>query len=145
MGLSAKEKTIIYSYDLSGDYSVELMVTDNDGETESTTKTIEVYPSPPSAKFTAQSTSGEVPLKVSFDASESYDPDGPINSYSWGFDDNSRGSGEVVTNTFDNAGEYLVELIVTDNDGRTASTTKTIDVTPFLNRSPTASFRLIPL
>lgn len=143
-GSTGKGKTTTHSYNSSGNYLVELVVTDSDGETKSTTNTIEVYPSPPSAKFTAQPTSGEVPLKVSFDASESHDPDGTIVSYSWEFGDNSLASGEVVTNTFESAGEYVVELIVTDNDGRTASVTETINVTPFYNRSPTASFTAYP-
>lgn len=143
-GSTGKGETTTHTYDLSGNYSVELVVTDSDGDTESTTMTIEVYPSLPNVKFTAQPTSGEVPLKVSFDASESHDPDGTIDSYSWEFDDNSKVSGEVVTHTFNSVGDYVVELTVTDNDGRTASATETIDVTPFYNQSPTASFTVYP-
>lgn len=83
---------------------------------------------PPNANFSANPTSGEAPLEVSFDASGSSDSDGSIISYSWDFGDGSSGSGETVTNTYDSEGNYTVELEVTDNDGDSANTQKTIEV-----------------
>jgi PKD repeat protein len=72
----------------------------------------------PFACLTALPTSGAEPLRVSFNASCSSDPDGSIVSYSWDFDDGSFGSGSTTSHVFD-AGTYFVRLTVTDDDGLT--------------------------
>lgn len=82
----------------------------------------------PAARFTASPTSGVAPLKVTFDASGSSDPDGSIASYSWDFGDGSSGSGVKVEHTYQSAGNYTVRLTVTDNGGATASAQQTITV-----------------
>lgn len=73
----------------------------------------------PLAVACADMQSGPVPLTVRFDGSLSDDPEGPIASYQWSFDPGTD-SGSVVTHTFDQAGEYLVLLTVTDNEGQIA-------------------------
>jgi PKD repeat protein len=83
----------------------------------------------PTASFTADATSGVVPLEVLFDASNSADSDGSIVSYAWDFKDGTTGSGETVNHTFSSTGSYNVELTITDNEGATDSATKTITVT----------------
>ncbi len=79
---------------------------------------------PPVADFT-YTISG---LTVTFDASSSYDPDGYITSYEWGFGDGYVGSGQTVTHAYSSAGTYTVTLTVTDNSGQTVSTSKQITV-----------------
>ncbi|MFP3953928.1 MAG: PKD domain-containing protein [Candidatus Acetothermia bacterium] len=143
-GVTGSGETTTHTYDSSGDYTAELEVVDEGEGAESTTRTIEVSPAPPSAIFTANPTSGEEPLNVSFDASESYDPDGTIKSYHWDFNDGSTASALRVSHTFLNSGSYVVELIVTDNDGKTDSMKKTINVSSFSNQSPTAGFTAQP-
>ena len=131
-GHTGSGKTIYHSFDSIGSYDVLLTVTDNDGATDSTTKTINVTDTPnqsPTASFTADHTSGVVPLGVSFNASNSYDSDGSIVSYQWNFKDGHTGSGKTIYHSFDSIGSYDVLLTVTDNDGATDSTTKTINVT----------------
>jgi len=106
-----------------------LTVTDNKGAKASATETITVTESlnqSPIASFTANLRIGVVPLGISFDASNSYDPDGNIISYAWDFKDGNTGSGETLNHTFSSIGSYKVELTVTDNKGATASATKTI-------------------
>jgi len=83
----------------------------------------------PAASFTANPTSGVVPLEVTFNASSSSDPDGSITSYAWDFKDGATGSGQTINHTFNSIGSYNVLLAVTDNEGATDSTTKTITVT----------------
>lgn len=58
---------------------------------------------------------------VTFDASDSYDSDGSIVSYSWDFgDDTNATEAEPITNhAYTNAGMFTVTLNVTDNDGLT--------------------------
>ena len=56
---------------------------------------------------------------VTFNASESHDPDGEVVSYEWDFDNDGTtdATGEVVTHSFPAAGDYPVELTVTDDAG----------------------------
>ena len=108
---------------------LELTITDNKGVTASSTKTITVTESvnqSPIVSFTANFRIGVVPLEISFDASNSYDPDGNIISYAWDFKDGNTGSEETLNHTFSSIGSYKVELTVTDNKGATSSATKTI-------------------
>ncbi len=69
---------------------------------------------------------------VIFDASESEDPDGYLILYEWDwnndgvFDENS--SSPFTSYSWDQSGDYSVTLRVTDNDGITASKTRTVHV-----------------
>lgn len=71
---------------------------------------------PPSASFSLNPASGQAPLKVTFDASLSFDPDGSIAMYVWDFGDGTAGSGQIVDHTY-SAGSYTATLTVTDNNG----------------------------
>jgi PKD repeat protein len=67
-------------------------------------------------------------LTCSFDASGSRDPDGSITSYAWDFGDGSNASGQspTTTHTYQQPGAYSIRLTVTDNDGATATTSRTV-------------------
>ncbi|MCJ7470389.1 PQQ-binding-like beta-propeller repeat protein [Candidatus Bathyarchaeota archaeon] len=65
---------------------------------------------------------------ATFNASDSYDPDGYIETYSWDFGDNSTGKGMNVTHSYSNAETYTVTLTVTDNSGDYNSTSQLITV-----------------
>ncbi|MEM0314321.1 MAG: PKD domain-containing protein, partial [Candidatus Bathyarchaeia archaeon] len=67
---------------------------------------------------------------MTFDASASQDPDGVIVAYSWDFGDGTTGTGKIVTKAYTSAGTYTVTLTVTDDQGATASTQKTVQVGP---------------
>ena len=56
-----------------------------------------------------------VDKKVYFDGSNSKDPDGSILSYKWNFGDGSTASGETVSHTYSEPGDYTVTLTVKDN------------------------------
>jgi len=77
----------------------------------------------PVALFTVDQVDGPSPLKVNFDGSPSYDPDGTIESYSWDFGDGTSGTGITTSHTFTSSTDrtFSVELTVTDNGGRTHS------------------------
>ncbi|MDH7511319.1 MAG: PKD domain-containing protein [Clostridiales bacterium] len=100
-------------------------------------------PGYPVANFSFSPTSGNAPLTVTFDASASYDPDGTIVSYAWSFGTGATGSGRVTSYTYTTAGTFTIRLTVTDNDGKTGSTTKTITVLQF-NYPPNAEFSFSP-
>lgn len=52
----------------------------------------------------------------------------PVVSYSWDFGDGETGSGARPTHTYDEPGEYVVRLTVTDDDGDEASREETVTV-----------------
>lgn len=82
----------------------------------------------PEADFSVSPSDGEAPLEVSLDAGVSNDPDGELVSYTWDYGDGDEGSGKTKVHTFDNAGQYKIELTVTDNDGETDKSTATVTV-----------------
>jgi len=124
-------ETITHTYTNPGIYTAELTVTDDDGNMDSTSCTITVTAAvgtPPSARFTATPSSGEVPLAVNFNASASSDPDGSITSYAWSFGDGGTSSGVTASHTYNSAGAYTAQLTVTDDDGGIDSTSIVIVV-----------------
>lgn len=63
-----------------------------------------------------------------FDATASRDDDGSVAGYSWDFGDGSAAAtGDRVTHTFPSrSASYLVKLVVSDNQGASAETSKTV-------------------
>lgn len=62
---------------------------------------------------------------VKFDASASGDYDGTITTYDWNFGDTTTGHGKIVNHTYGAYQTYTATLTVIDNDGKTASLSKT--------------------
>ncbi|MEW5826281.1 MAG: PKD domain-containing protein [Candidatus Bipolaricaulota bacterium] len=83
----------------------------------------------PTASFTFSPTTVHAGTVVQFDGQASSDPDGSIASYAWSFGDGGTGSGALTSHAYAATGTYTVQLTVTDNGGRTASTSKTLSVT----------------
>lgn len=124
----ADGQTVSREFTEPGSYEVELTVTDDDGEQASTSVTIEVN-APPTASASADPPSGDAPLNVDFDGSDSSDPDGEIVEYRWEIEGPTPGgTGETITRRFQTRGTYDVTLTVTDDDGATDSTTITVEV-----------------
>lgn len=84
---------------------------------------------PPIAVASASPTSGIDPLAVQFSSAGSYDPDGVIVDYQWTFGDGGSSTEENPQYTYAAAGNYTATLTVTDNGGKTDSTTVPIQVT----------------
>ncbi|MFI9813873.1 S8 family serine peptidase [Saccharothrix variisporea] len=92
-------------------------------------------PGAPKAAFTA--TCSSTTPSCAFDASASSDPDGTISSYAWEFGDGTTGTGVKPAHTYGTAGAYTAKLTVTDNSGKTATTSRRVQAGP---QPPTASF-----
>ena len=77
-------------------YTIKLTVTDNDGAMGEAQVVITATAPliSPTASFSFTPESGDAPLTVSFDGSESSDPDGSIVTYQWFFDDGETLEGE---------------------------------------------------
>jgi len=65
---------------------------------------------------------------ITFNASPSYDVDGFIVKYEWEYGDGANATGEIVEHCYSSAGNYTVNLTVTDDDGATNSTSKAVKV-----------------
>jgi PKD repeat protein len=133
-GSSSSEANPSFDYQLAGNYTVVLTVTDDQGAARSDSVTITVTDSAINSAPVAIATSdvdpdeAVEPLLVEFDGSKSYD-DGQIVSYSWDLGDGSTGAGDSTKHTY-SAGSYTVILSVTDDEGATAEATLTFTVDP---------------
>jgi len=136
-GTSAAGVTADHSYADDGTYTVTLLVTDDDGATDTANSIKTVLNRPPVASFTENATTVLTGQVISFDASASYDPDGTLMKYFWTFGDGKNATGVTTTHSYADDGTYTVTLTVTDDDGATASVSATKTV---LNRSPVAIF-----
>lgn len=86
----------------------------------------------PSAKIVVDSSVGDRPLTVNFDASGSSDPDGGGLTYAWDFGDGSNGTGVSPAHTYLDYGTYTATLSVTNGSGEsaTAATGITVNALP---------------
>jgi len=131
-------KTVSHSFAKSGFYTIKLTVIDNDGATDSAYVTKFVGNNLPIASFTAIAQTPNSEMKISFEASESYDPDGIIVSYIWDFGDGNTATGKTTDHTYNKKGTYTITLTVTDDDYEKSTISETIKID--LNQSPVASF-----
>jgi len=145
----ADGETATATFDSGGSYTVGLRVTDDSGNTDETTTTITVDNPAPEPSFDYSPSTPNPDDQITLDASDSSDLDGEIVSYEWDtdgdgyysdFDDPS--DGESATVSFDSGGTYTVGLRITDNGGKTTTTTKHITVD---NPKPTADIQIRPI
>lgn len=110
-------------------YQVELTVTDAGGLSTTVSHWIHprCYAIHPTAVLLTDPGVGTAPLMVVFDGSESYDP-GEVVSYHWDFGDGQTATGSSTSHVYDDEGEYLVTLTVTDDDGLTGQAFRYVSV-----------------
>jgi len=134
-GARGDGRTDDHAYDTPGTYVVTLTLVDPYGRTASKSQSITVTPGlQPSAAFVFSPTNPRVGQNVNFNSSASRPPaGGTIVSYTWDFGD---GTPRVTTgspvqgHTYATAATYTVTLVVTDNAGRTASFSLTVQIAP---------------
>ena len=108
-----------HTYNLVGNYTVTLIVVDDQGvQSESATTTVEiVLPADPVADPGGPYSVVEG-RALRLDGSGSNDPDGgEIVQYNWDFGDETTGTGVTPTHTYTTAGTYTVTLVVEDEEG----------------------------
>ena len=112
----------------AGTYSVTLMVTDDQGDSDSITKDVSVSEpggnAPPAASFTSACTL----LSCDF-TDTSTDSDGTIVSWDWDFGDGNTSTEQNPSHTYAAASTYTVSLAVTDNEGDSDTATEEVTVT----------------
>lgn len=114
---SSAGPTISYGYLAGGSYKVSLVVNNGlfDSATSSGMVTVTEVNNPPVTKAAAFGSFVGVPIM--FDASGSYDADGPITSYSWNFGDGSAtliSNGPIAMHKYAAPGTYPISLTVSD-------------------------------
>jgi PKD repeat protein len=116
--------TIQHTYFQPGTYTAGLTVTDNGGAANTQWQAITVKPNaPPTAGFSVTC----VGVRCTFDGSGSSDSDGTVAIYAWSFGDGTTGSGKTTGHDYPKAGSYTLTLMVTDNAGASAATSRRIN------------------
>jgi PKD repeat protein len=112
-----------------GEVEISVTVVDDDGNTDTATGTMTVVQAEnqhPSADIAYSPTHPAVGDTVSFDASESSDPDGSVGELRWDFDGDGTvdqtTSSPTVEYTYTEACEVTPTVTVVDNEGATATT-----------------------
>jgi len=106
---------------------------DNEGN-NTANKTIFVNLAP-TARISATASSEYTWNEITFFGSNSTDPEGPINTYFWDFDDGNNTKGAEVKHSWSNNGRFNVSLLVTDSDGGSNNTLYSVLI---MNREPVA-------
>lgn len=134
-------RIVTHTFTAAGEYQVRLLVVGPGGQSAAQAAITAVRPpDAPVASFTANPTSGDIPLTVQFDAAGST---GPIDSYAWNFGDGQSGSGVSPSHTFTAPGTYTVELTVS-GPGGTSSTSVAVSATEPVT-PPAAAFEITAL
>ncbi len=108
------EQSPSHTFTTAGNFAVSLTVTGAGGSsTETKANFITVTEPAPVADFTADVTSGETPLTVSFTNIST----GNITSWSWEFGDVATSSEESPSHTYTTAGNFTVSLTVSGPGG----------------------------
>ena len=147
-GSTGSGQTVSHAYTAAGTYIVQLTVTDESGQSNTSTGTsITLGGGPaPTANFTFSPTSPNVGDTVVFDWRTSTTQQGlRIVSLDWNFGDSTPvvrcpgnaacTSDGITTHVFPRAGIFTVNLVVTDSAGRTNARSQTVTVA---TGSPTA-------
>lgn len=117
-----------YTFDREGSYEVKLRVTDSSGQSAIATKTITAGgPDLPIAVIDIPTTDGKyyVGKQLTFLAEKSTTPNGEITKYEWDFGDSSpKANTRTATHSYKAAGLYEVILKVTDETGKTGTSSK---------------------
>ncbi|MEN6463101.1 MAG: CFI-box-CTERM domain-containing protein [Syntrophomonas sp.] len=89
----------------------------------------QIYTLPPVPSFSFSPITLDTNTIVSFDASASTAPESSIIAYSWDFGDGTTDTGINPRHLYDNAGAFTITLTVTNEKGKTASCSQTVNVT----------------
>lgn len=133
-GNTAVGISISHLYADPGSYVVTLTVQASNGQSDSTSQQVEVLESPtpnqpPVADFSFEPSSPKASDEVHFtDASN--DRDGQLKAWKWEFGDGNVSQEQNPVHRFEQAGEFTVHLLVTDDQGLQGQAVKKVTVLP---------------
>ncbi|WP_165074418.1 PKD domain-containing protein, partial [Methanogenium sp. MK-MG] len=142
---TSTEQSPSYVYLLSGIYNVSLTVTNAGGsDTMTMNDYITVTGPAPAASFTANVTTGDKPLTVTFtDTSQAF-AGANIVTWAWDFGDGGTSALQNPTYTYSDSGSYNVFLTVTDDATTPASDTSAPTNIMVSGPAPVADFNGTP-
>lgn len=122
-GNSSSSADPSHTYTAAGNFTAQLIVTDNQNSKDTAIVAITVSSAgdDPIAVATASPQNGTASLSVSFTGSNSTD-DGSITAYAWDFGDTNTSTSADPSHSYTVAGLYVVQLIVTDNENNQDTT-----------------------
>jgi PKD repeat protein len=150
-GATGSGVTVSHAYAAAGTYGVQLTVTDEVGQSNTSTSTQVTVGNPPAptSNFTFAPLIASLHQSVVFDASTSSTAQGQtIVDYAWNFGDGTpvvHSTTRTISHAFTVAGTIAVNLVVTDSAGRTGSKSNTIVVNGSSDpTAPLANFTVTP-
>jgi len=138
-GSTSDQANPTHTYAETGEYRVELTVTDEGGQTATDGITIQIQVgsqarasirAPHSADdVLLQYISGMAPLEIIFDGARSTSAPGiEITTYEWAFGDGTNATGAEVSHTYAEPGRYQATLTIADSDGQTDEAEVVVEV-----------------
>ena len=122
----------IYIYNIAGEYTVKLLVRDDDGTTDYDFSTVTVTMNQVPVADPGGPYLSYVNTPITFDGSGSYDPDGRIIGYRWDFNSDSIYDTNWIlygpSYSYSKAGIYTATLEVIDDDGEHNFGTTTVTI-----------------
>ncbi len=110
-----QQKTVNYSFDEQGNYSVVLNVSDNDGYFEEFSVNVSVVNISASYNLSIPSLFAEISENITFTDTSAVASGHNMTNWTWDFDDGTISYDRNVTHTFTEEGLYNVSLTVRDN------------------------------
>ncbi|MEM2899824.1 MAG: PKD domain-containing protein, partial [Thermoplasmata archaeon] len=142
-GSTTTGSAAIHSYTRSGNFTVTLLVTDNNGATGFATCEISVLEnSPPNAKIVCEGWLFDITETISFSAFGSSDVEGNISAYHWDFGDGHEDAGMNVTHRYSAIGVYNVVLTIYDEKGHSSQASKRIGI--IRSATPEMPYTILP-
>ncbi|WP_138007409.1 PKD domain-containing protein [Halalkalirubrum salinum] len=120
-------ETVTHTYDSDGTYTVTLTVEDNQRQTDSNTMTVNVIDDTVRIADAGPNRTVDEGTAVELDGSNS-EASGEITDYDWDLGNGDSTTGEQPIISYDDPGNYTVELEITDVYDKTATNTKTVEV-----------------
>ncbi|MCC5789963.1 MAG: PKD domain-containing protein [Opitutales bacterium] len=143
-GGTATGATPSHTFTEFGDFPVTLTVDDGEGNSVELTQNLRIQNLPPNPSFTFSPNGGNAPRTITFDASGSSDPEGQPLTFSWDFGDGGTATGVNPAHTFNEPGNYLVTLTVTDAQGAENQAVRGISILDEGLRAPDNPDNLFP-
>jgi PKD repeat protein len=133
---TATGPAVTHVYEAPGNYQVVLTVTDQNNQSNSTSAAIHIEPrpAPPEPQISGPGR-GIVGQVMTFDASESQ-VSSPIVKIEWNLGDGTTADQIIVNHAYDEPGNYVISLRLTDENGLEGISQKQVQIEPATSSNP---------